>query len=1014
MDATSYDEFGNYIGPELASSSESEGEESDYEVETAAQAFGRGSAAQPNDSDEQSEHSQSGDENKGYGELTAMARRMDIAHTQIVLHEDKKYYPDAEEVFGPGVEALVQEEDTQPLTEPIVAPIKVRKFQVDQEEELPDTAYTKEFLVDLLGYPTMTRNLAVAGHLHHGKTALVDLLVASTHAWPDWDRAAPIATPTTKMSKPNDKAFGYTDVHQLERQRGVSLKAMPISLVAQDTKGKSYALNIMDAPGHVNFIDEVVASLRLADGLVLVVDAVEGVMTSTERIIQAAVRERLSITLVVNKVDRLILELKLPPADAYYKLKLTIEEVNSVVAACPLATPAMRLSPELGNVCFASASFGWCFSLQSFAKRYVDQWAMPVSPKELAKRLWGDVYYHPESRTFMRKRAEGGKEARRSFVHFVLEPIYKIFALVTGEDEPSLRPALEELGIYLRKSDYELSARSLLRRVLCHFFGAPTGFVDMCSVHVRSPVDNAVVKTEHLYTGSMDSEVALAMRNCSADGPLVISVVKQYPSSDASQFFVLGRIFSGTVTADQRVRVLGESYAPGDDEDMALATVSGAWLYCSRYKIPVSGLSAGSWVLLGGVDGSISKTATIFDMSVPEDDLAIIRPLQFAAESVIKIAVEPVVPTELPKMLSGLRKIGKTYPLAQTRVEESGEHIILGTGELYLDCIMHDLRCMYSEIEIKVADPVVSFRETVAETSALKVFGDSPNGKNRLTIIAEPMEQGIAEDIESGKVTLSWPARQVGQFFESNYNWDILAGRSIWAFGPGDNGPNMLSDDSLPGETDKTRLRTVRDAVRQGFQWAVREGPLCDEPVRNTRFRILSAELADSAIHRGGGQIIPAARRVCYSSFLTAEPRLMEPVNFVEIQAPAACVSAVYTVLGRRRGHVTHDAPKAGSPMYMIKALIPTIDSCGFETDLRTHTQGQAFCQQYFDHWQMVPGDPLDKDTVLRPLEPSSGQQLARDFMLKTRRRKGLSDDVSIDKFIDDPELREVVKSFQQ
>ncbi|KAJ2491102.1 hypothetical protein IWW37_002555 [Coemansia sp. RSA 2050] len=1011
MDASDYDEFGNYIGPELASSSDEEGVESEYEAAPGDTADGPEGLDRMDEESDQEDHS--GGESGGYGELTAMARRMDIAQTQVVLHEDKKYYPDAEEVFGPGVEALVQEEDTQPLTEPIIAPIKVHKFQVDEEDGLPDTSYTKEFLVDLLGYPEMARNLAVAGHLHHGKTALVDLLVAATHVWPEWDKAAPMATPTTKMPKPSEKAFGYTDVHQLERQRGVSLKAMPISLVAQDTKGKSYALNIIDTPGHANFFDEVVASLRLADGLVLVVDAVEGVMANTERIIQAAVREQLSITLVVNKVDRLILELKLPPADAYYKLKLTIEEANAVIAACPLATPSMCLSPELGNVCFASTSFGWCFSLQSFAKRYVDEWDMPIAPKELAKRLWGDVYYHPERRTFMRKRAEGGKDAKRSFVHFILEPVYKLFALVTSEDEPRLRPALETLGIHLRKSDYVMDVRSLLRRVLCQFFGPPTGFVDMCSTHVKSPLDNAAIKTEHLYTGSMDSVVAQAMRSCSADGPLVISVVKQYPSSDASQFFALGRIFSGTVSANQAVRVLGESYMPGDDEDMALATVDGSWLYCSRYKIPVSGLSAGSWVLLGGVDSSISKTATIFDTTVSDDVLAIIRPLQFSAESVMKIAVEPVVPTELPKMLSGLRKIGKTYPLVQTRVEESGEHVILGTGELYLDCIMHDLRSMYAEIEIKVADPVVSFRETVVETSALKVFGDSPNGKNRLTMISEPMEKGIAEDIESGKVLLSWPARQVGQFFESNYNWDILAGRSIWAFGPGDCGPNMLSDDTLPGETNKTRLRAVRDAVKQGFQWAAREGPLCDEPMRNTRFRVLSAELAESAIHRGGGQIIPAARRVCYSSFLTAEPRLMEPVNFVEIQAPAACVSAVYTVLGRRRGHVTHDAPKPGSPMYMIKALIPTIDSSGFETDLRTYTQGQAFCQQYFDHWQVVPGDPLDKGTVLRPLEPSSGQQLARDFMLKTRRRKGLSDDVSIDKFIDDPELLDIVKSFE-
>jgi 116 kDa U5 small nuclear ribonucleoprotein component len=89
---------------------------------------------------------------------------------------------------------------------------------------------------------------------------------------------------------------------------------------------------------------------------------------------------------------------------------------------------------------------------------------------------------------------------------------------------------------------------------------------------------------------------------------------------------------------------------------------------------------------------------------------------------------------------------------------------------------------------------------------------------------------------------------------------------------------------------------------------------------------------------------------------LQATPRLMEPVYFVEVQAPADCISAVYTVLARRRGHVTQDIPKAGSPLYTVKALIPVIDANGFETDLRTATQGQAFCLQVFDHWSIVPG----------------------------------------------------------
>jgi U5 small nuclear ribonucleoprotein component len=128
----------------------------------------------------------------------------------------------------------------------------------------------------------------------------------------------------------------------------------------------------------------------------------------------------------------------------------------------------------------------------------------------------------------------------------------------------------------------------------------------------------------------------------------------------------------------------------------------------------------------------------------------------------------------------------------------------------------------------------------------------------------------------------------------------------------------------------------------------------------------------------------------------------MEPIYYVEVQAPADCISAVYTVLARRRGHVTQDIPKAGSPLYTVKALIPVIDANGFETDLRTATQGQAFCQQIFDHWSIVPGDPTDKTIKLRPLEPASGQALARDLVLKTRRRKGLGDQIAVSKYLDD------------
>jgi len=448
------------------------------------------------------------------------------------------------------------------------------------------------------------------------------------------------------------------------------------------------------------------------------------------------------------------------------------------------------------------------------------------------------------------------------------------------------------------------------------------------------------------------------------------------------------------------VRVLGEGYTKDDEEDMVEQDVSNLWVYEARYRFPINRAKAGSWVLIEGVDSSIMKTATI--TSEDNEDAYIFRPFVFNTSSVMKVAVEPLNPSELPKMLDGLRKINKSYPLVTTKVEESGEHIILGTGEIYLDCIMHDLRKMYSDIEIKVDDPVVTFCETVVETSSIKCFAETPNKKNKLTMIAEPLEKGLAEDIENNVVNIGWDTKKIADFFQTKYDWDLLAARSIWAFGPDNNGPNILVDDTLPSEVDKNLLYSVKDSIVQGFQWGTREGPLCEDPIRNVKFKILGATIAPEPLARAGGQIIPTARRVAYSSFLMATPRLMEPVYYVEIQAPADCITSIYTVLSRRRGHVTQDVPKPGSPLYTVKAFIPVIDSFGFETDLRSHTQGQAFGLSVFDHWAIVPGDPLDKTIQLRPLEPSPPPHLAREFMVKTRRRKGLSEDVTVSKFFDE------------
>lgn len=175
----------------------------------------------------------------------------------------------------------------------------------------------------------------------------------------------------------------------------------------------------------------------------------------------------------------------------------------------------------------------------------------------------------------------------------------------------------------------------------------------------------------------------------------------------------------------------------------------------------------------------------------------IFKPLDFNTESVIKVACEPLNPSELPKMLEGLRRISKSYPLCKTKVEESGEHIVIGTGELYMDSIFHDLREFYGEIELKVSEPFVSFAETVIESSSVKCIAETPNKKNQLSTIAEPLDKGLADYIDRGLFDL------LPNLLVKDFGWDELTAQSIWAFGPNKRGTNMLIDYTLEEETDK-------------------------------------------------------------------------------------------------------------------------------------------------------------------------------------------------------------------
>ena len=667
-----------------------------------------------------------------------------------------------------------------------------------------------------------------------------------------------------------------------------------------------------------------------------------------------------------------------------------------------------HLSPLKGNVLFASNHCGFIFSLDSFARQYCQVYPS-MNAGTFKKVLWGDYYFRKNEKRFVR---EPSREAnKRAFVEFILDPMYKLIAHSVSHEKDELSPILSKAGVYLKNEDFKLSTRILLRRVCRGFFGTSNCFTDMIAEFIPSPVESSQYYLNKNYTGSKETEIYKQMIKLEKDAPAVVHVAKMYNKKDCKTFDVLGRVVCGVLRKGARVKVLGEQYSLEDEEDMSTKTATNLYLHNSRYSIPVKESFPGNWVLIEGVDQNILKTATIVDAGYQQEKVEIFRPLKFDSPAFFKLAIEPLIPSDLPKMLDGLRKVSKSYPLLTTKIEESGEHMIIGTGELYLDSVMHDLRMMYSGIEIKVSDPCVSFCETVIDTSSIKCTSTTPNQANRLTFIAEPLDKGLDVDIELEHVDLKWEKDSVGRFFTEQYRWDVLGAQSVWSFGPDQFGPNLFMDDSLPGETDKNLLFDVRDSLVQGFQWSCREGPLCEEPMRGVKFKILEAEVSGEPLMRIPGQLIPTARRTCYSSFLMANPKLLEPQLITEIQCTGDSLPAIYNLLNRRRGHLIKEIAKPGSPLFVVKASIPALDSFGFETDVRCHTVGQAFNLSMFDCWTVMPGDPLDKSVQLKVLEPSPPSQLAREVLVKTRRRKGLNEEISILNYFDDPNVIDILRS---
>ena len=544
----------------------------------------------------------------------------------------------------------------------------------------------------------------------------------------------------------------------------------------------------------------------------------------------------------------------------------------------------------------------------------------------------------------------------RAFNQFCLDPIFRIFDCVMNFKKEQIPTLLEKLDIKLVGEEKDLEGKALLKVVMRKFLPAADALMEMMILHLPSPATAQKYRMETLYEGPPDDESAIGIRDCDPKGPLMLYVSKMVPTSDKGRFYAFGRVFSGTAKSGLKVRIQGPNYIPGQKTDLFVKSIQRTILMMGKYTEPIEDVPAGNILGLVGVDQFLLKSGTLTTSETAHN----MKVMKFSVSPVVRRSVEVKNASDLPKLVEGLKRLSKSDPCVLTYISESGEHVVAGAGELHLEICLKDLEEDHAGVPLRISDPVVQYRESVGAESRITALSKSPNKHNRLYVIAAPLSEEVSKDIESGKIGPRDDFKARARILADDHGWDVTDARKIWCFGPDTNGANLLVDQTKAVQY----LNEIKDSVVSGFQWATKEGPVAEEPMRSVRFNIMDVTLHADAIHRGGGQVIPTARRVLLAATLLADPGLLEPIFLVEIQVPEQAMGGIYGVLTRRRGHVFEESQRPGTPLFNIKAYLPVNESFGFNADLRAGTGGQAFPQSIFDHWQILPGgSPLDKTT---------------------------------------------------
>lgn len=369
------------------------------------------------------------------------------------------------------------------------------------------------------------RNICILAHVDHGKTTFPDHLIAATGGGLLHGKLA--------------GKLRFMDYLDEEQRRAITMKSSSIAL-----HYKNYSINLIDSPGHMDFCSEVSTAARLSDGALVLVDAVEGVHIQTHAVLRQSWIEKLTPCLVLNKIDRLICELRLSPMEAYNRLLRIVHEVNGIMSAYKsekylsdvdsiLAGPSEKLGdenlefieddeedtfqPQKGNVAFVCALDGWGFSISEFAEFYATK--LGASATALQKALWGPRYFNPKTKMIVGKKGMvTGSKARPMFVQLVLEPLWQVYhaALEPDSDKAVLEKVIKSFNLSIPPRELQnKDPKAVLQSVMSHWLPLSDAVLSMVVKCVPDPVSaqsfrvSRLLPKREILDGDVDKSVLM-------------------------------------------------------------------------------------------------------------------------------------------------------------------------------------------------------------------------------------------------------------------------------------------------------------------------------------------------------------------------------------------------------------------------------------------------------------------------------------------------------------------------